>query len=112
MGSFHHARVARCSSCGIRRDGPNSTSTVGALFAETLAFAKAALKRDRKLFECYRKYTEFNPVQIHTGIKSKAQRDEIRRKLLSGQSRIVVCVRHAGGRSRASQFAKVAETSG
>ena len=48
--------------------------------------------RAEKVFECYRGYTEFDPVQIHTGIKSKAARDEIRKKLLSGRSRIVVCV--------------------
>lgn len=52
----------------------------------------ANITRAQEVFECYRKYTEFNPVQIHTGIKSKAQRDEIRRKLLTGESRIVVCV--------------------
>src|SRR5947207_9496629 len=48
--------------------------------------------RAEEVFECYRGYTEFNPVQIHTGITSKAERDEIRKKLISGQSRIVVCV--------------------
>ena len=48
--------------------------------------------RARDVFECYREYTEFSPVQIHTGITSKAKRDEIRRKLISGESRIVVCV--------------------
>ncbi len=48
--------------------------------------------RAAEVFKCYRDYTEFNPVQIHTGITSKAERDNIRRKLLSGESRIVVCV--------------------
>lgn len=52
----------------------------------------ANVKRAEEVFECYRRYTEFNPVQLHTGIKSKAERDEIRRGLLSGHSRIVVCV--------------------
>src|SRR5229473_5861593 len=50
------------------------------------------ITRAEEVFKCYEKYPEFNPVQIHTGIKSKAQRDEIRKNLLSGQSRIVVCV--------------------
>lgn len=50
------------------------------------------ITRADEVFKCYEKYPEFNPVQIHTGIKSKPQRDEIRKKLLSGESRIVVCV--------------------
>lgn len=50
------------------------------------------VSRAKKVFECYRKYEEFNPVEIHTGIKSKVEREDIRRKLLSGESRIVVCV--------------------
>lgn len=50
------------------------------------------IPRAEEVFKYYQKYPEFNPVQIHTGIKSKAQRDEIRRKLVSGESRIVVCV--------------------
>ena len=52
----------------------------------------ASVARAEEVFECYKKYSEFNPVQIHTGISSKAERDEIRRKLISGESRIVVCV--------------------
>ena len=52
----------------------------------------ATVARAQEVFECYRGYTEFNPVQIHTGIKSKAERDEIRKRLITGQSRIVVCV--------------------
>jgi superfamily II DNA or RNA helicase len=50
------------------------------------------IERAKEVFEIYRQYEEFNPVQIHTGIKSKKERDEIREKLLTGQSRIVVCV--------------------
>ncbi len=52
----------------------------------------ANVARAREVFECYRQFHEFNPVQIHTGIASKAERDEIRKKLISGESRIVVCV--------------------
>lgn len=52
----------------------------------------ASVSRAAEVFECYREYTEFNPVQIHTGVSSKAERDEIRRKIISGESRIVVCV--------------------
>ena len=50
------------------------------------------IKRAEQVFKCYGKYAEFNPVQIHTGITSKVLRDKIRRKLLSGESRIAVCV--------------------
>jgi superfamily II DNA or RNA helicase len=50
------------------------------------------IARAAEVFECYRNYTEFNPVQLHSGIKSIADRNEIRRQLLSGTARIVVCV--------------------
>lgn len=52
----------------------------------------ANVKRAAEVFECYRGYSEFNPVQIHTGITSKVERDEIRQQLLTGKARIVVCV--------------------
>lgn len=48
--------------------------------------------RANKVFECYRGYTEFSPVQLHSGVASPVERAEARRKLLSGESRIVVCV--------------------
>lgn len=51
-----------------------------------------SVARAQEVFECYKGYTEFNPVQVHTGVKSKAARDEIRRKLISGESRIAICV--------------------
>jgi superfamily II DNA or RNA helicase len=51
-----------------------------------------SIKRAEEVFKYYQEYAEFNPVQIHTGIKAQGLRDEIRRKLLSGESRIVVCV--------------------
>lgn len=50
------------------------------------------IHRAREVFEIYRKFKEFYPVQIHTGIKSQKERDNIRRSILSGQARIVVCV--------------------
>lgn len=52
----------------------------------------SSVARAEEVFECYRPYAEFNPVQMHTGVTSKTVRDENRRKLLSGESRIVVCV--------------------
>jgi superfamily II DNA or RNA helicase len=48
------------------------------------------------VFKCYQGFAEFNPVQLHTGIKSRTEREEARRKLLSGESRIVVCVEMLG----------------
>jgi superfamily II DNA or RNA helicase len=48
--------------------------------------------RALEIFEIYKRYPEFNPVQIHTGIKSKKELAQSRQSLLSGGSRIVVCV--------------------
>jgi superfamily II DNA or RNA helicase len=50
------------------------------------------IERAKEVFAVYKQYEEFDPVQIHTGIKSKKTRDEIKQKLLSGKSKIVVCV--------------------
>ncbi|NTV44719.1 MAG: DEAD/DEAH box helicase family protein [Candidatus Yonathbacteria bacterium] len=50
------------------------------------------ITRAKEVFELYKGYTEFNPVQIHTGIKSTKERKRIQADLLSGKSRIVVCV--------------------
>lgn len=49
-------------------------------------------ERATEVFPLYERYAEFKPVQIHTGIKSIAKRDEIRRKIINGESKIVVCV--------------------
>jgi superfamily II DNA or RNA helicase len=51
-----------------------------------------SVERTREVFPLYQKYKEFNPVQLHTGIKSISEREETRRKILSGESKIVVCV--------------------
>jgi superfamily II DNA or RNA helicase len=50
-----------------------------------------SVDRARKVFSIYEKCSEFNPVQIHTGI-AKKERAEVRKKIISGESRIVVCV--------------------
>lgn len=50
------------------------------------------VSRAKAVFELYRPYEEFNPVQLHTGIKSAKQRQAIRQQIISGHSRIVVCV--------------------
>ncbi len=51
-----------------------------------------SLERAEEVFRIYEQYSEFNPVQIHTGIKSQVVRDEIRRKINNKESRIVICV--------------------
>ena len=53
--------------------------------AETVARAK-------EVFKLYEQYPEFKPVQLHTGIKSGRQREAARNQIISGESRIVVCV--------------------
>ena len=50
------------------------------------------VSRAKAVYEIYSQYPEFNPVQLHTGIKSIKRREEIRQQIISGQSRIVVCV--------------------
>ena len=49
------------------------------------------ISRAEGVFELYKKYKDFKPIQLHTGI-GKRERDNARSQLLSGQSRIVVCV--------------------
>lgn len=52
-----------------------------------------SIKRAKEVFLIYeKKYPEFNPVQIHTGIKSLKKRENIRRKIINGESRIVIRV--------------------
>lgn len=51
-----------------------------------------SVARAKEVFELYNKYPEFKPMQLHTGIKSARQRETIRRQIISGESRIVVCV--------------------
>lgn len=49
------------------------------------------IPRAEEVFKIYKKYAEFNPVILHSEI-SKKDREESKRKLLSGESKIVVCV--------------------
>lgn len=49
------------------------------------------VRRAEEVFRIYEGYAEFNPVQIHTAMSGKA-REEARRKILSKEARIVVCV--------------------
>jgi superfamily II DNA or RNA helicase len=48
--------------------------------------------RAKEVYELYAKYSEFMPVQLHTGITSQRQRDATRQQIIAGKSRIVVCV--------------------
>ena len=49
------------------------------------------VKRAADVFRIYEQFPEFNPVQLHTGISARERR-ESREKVLSKESRIVVCV--------------------
>jgi superfamily II DNA or RNA helicase len=51
-----------------------------------------SVARAKEVFELYRGYEEFKPVQLHTGIKSTRKREAVRRQIINGESRIVVCV--------------------
>lgn len=43
------------------------------------------------VYKLYQAYPEFNPVVIHTGL-TKAEREEAKRKILSKEAKIIVCV--------------------
>lgn len=61
-------------------------------FDHILMARVSSVKRADEVFKYYKKYAEYNPVQIHTGIKTKKEREEINRKILNKESRIIVCV--------------------
>jgi superfamily II DNA or RNA helicase len=48
--------------------------------------------RAKKVFEIYKKHSEFNPVQLHSGIKSSRQRKAIRQQIAERTAKIIVCV--------------------
>ena len=50
------------------------------------------VSRAKKIYSLYSQYTEFNPVELHTGIKSLKKRAAIRRQIINKESRIVICV--------------------
>ena len=51
----------------------------------------ATIDRAKKVFQIYNQYQEFNPVEIHSGLK-QSERNRIRQKIIGGEARIVVCV--------------------
>jgi len=48
--------------------------------------------RAAEIFQIYERYPEFNPVQLHTGVTAKSVREAAREAIITGRSRIVVCV--------------------
>jgi superfamily II DNA or RNA helicase len=51
-----------------------------------------SIARAEAVFKIYEQYTEFNPVQLHTGVKSASERETRRIQVTRGESRVVVCV--------------------
>jgi superfamily II DNA or RNA helicase len=51
-----------------------------------------SVARAGEVFKLYERYREFKPVQLHSGIKSRRLREAIRSQIITGESRIVVCV--------------------
>jgi superfamily II DNA or RNA helicase len=51
-----------------------------------------SITRAHAIFEYYKGYLEFQPIELHSGIKSQKLFAQNLSKLKSGQSRIVVCV--------------------
>lgn len=98
QGYFKPIRFAPVTEFNpARRDTAIAEAAVAQLRTDLhlghILMARAAnVARAEEVFECYRQYAEFNPVQFHTGITSKAERDDIRARIISGKSRIVVCV--------------------
>ena len=50
-----------------------------------------SISHAKEIFELYKKYDEFNPVLIHSGL-SNSQKEDANNKILSGNAKIVVCV--------------------
>jgi superfamily II DNA or RNA helicase len=67
----------------LRQDAP---------YQHVLMARVGTVDRARQVFKIYEKYKEFKPVELHTGIKSQGERLENRRRILSGESKVVVCV--------------------
>jgi hypothetical protein len=58
-----------------------------------ILMARAAnVARAKEIFKIYEPFQEFKPVQLHTGIKSIAEREAIRKQIIAKESRIVICV--------------------
>jgi superfamily II DNA or RNA helicase len=53
------------------------------------------IENAEKVFSIYEEYAEFNPVRIHRDMKTR-EREKIRKKIINGESQIVVCVNMLG----------------
>jgi len=51
----------------------------------------ANVRRAKEIFELYKKYTEFNPTQIHTGL-TRIQQKKTHAQIIKKRHRIIVCV--------------------
>ena len=51
-----------------------------------------SVARAKEVFQIYKRYEEFNPVELHTGIKPASVREAARKQIISSTARIVVCV--------------------
>ena len=51
----------------------------------------SSIKRAEEVYSLYQRYPEFNPVRIHTGLNT-TERKNVRKQILSGEARIIVCV--------------------
>lgn len=51
-----------------------------------------SIRDAQRVFKIYEQYQEFKPVQLHTGVKSTKAREAAVKAILSGESKIVVCV--------------------
>ena len=61
-------------------------------FNHILLARVGSVERAGQVFPIYEQFSDMNPVQIHSGIKSKTDREDIRRNIIRGESKIVVCV--------------------
>lgn len=52
-----------------------------------------SIERAKEVYSIYKKnYAEFNPILIHSNIKSEKEKEQIREKIINSESRIVICV--------------------
>jgi superfamily II DNA or RNA helicase len=51
-----------------------------------------SVERARQVAQVYAQYPQYSPIELHTGIASRRERDERRARVVRGESRIVICV--------------------
>lgn len=83
----HDAAIAEVAVEQLREDLKN--------YNHILMARVNSIPRAKEVFAVYEKYREFNPVQIHTELSTKEIK-EAKRKIDSGESKIVVCVEMLG----------------